>query len=88
MFYRSPAAEQSGRVSRLKKIVIFVVALAGLSLCALAQSPGGVSSASLNASGPVELRVKNRTGRVTVAARRGAEAGLDSRDLGRRPRRV
>lgn len=71
MFYQAPVAEQSGRVSRLKKNVIFVVALAGLSLCALAQSPGGVFERELDASGPIELRVKNRTGRVTVLAEEG-----------------
>ncbi|MET0624091.1 MAG: VWA domain-containing protein [Pyrinomonadaceae bacterium] len=71
MFYQAPAAEQSGRVSRLKKNVLFVVALAGLSLCALAQSPAGVFERELDASGPVELRVKNRTGRVTVTAEEG-----------------
>lgn len=71
MFYQAPAAERFGRVSRLRKNVIFVVALAGLSLCALAQSPGGVFERELDASGPVELRVKNRTGRVTVTAEEG-----------------
>jgi VWFA-related protein len=71
MFYQAPAAQWSGRVSRLKKNVIFVVALAGLSLCALAQSPAGVFERELDAPGPVELRVKNRTGRVTVTAEEG-----------------
>jgi VWFA-related protein len=71
MLYQAPSAERSGRVSRLKKIVFVVVALAGLSLCALAQSPGGGFERELDASGPVELRVKNRTGRVTVTAEEG-----------------
>lgn len=71
MFYQAPAAEQSGRVSRLKKIALFVVALAGLSLCVWAQTPAGVFERELDASGPVELRVKNRTGRVTVMAEEG-----------------
>ncbi|HEY0174176.1 MAG TPA: VWA domain-containing protein [Pyrinomonadaceae bacterium] len=71
MFYQAPAAEQSGRVSRLKKNVLFVVALAGLSLCALGQSPAGVFERELDASGPIGLRVKNRTGRVTVLAEEG-----------------
>ncbi|MCA1620012.1 MAG: VWA domain-containing protein [Acidobacteria bacterium] len=71
MFYQAPAAEQSGRVSRLKKIALFAVALAGLSPCARAQTPAGVFERELDASGPVELRVKNRTGRVTVMAEEG-----------------
>jgi VWFA-related protein len=68
MFYRVPAAPPSGRVSRFKKTALFVVALAGLSLCAWAQTPEGVFERELDAPGPVELRVKNRTGRVTVVA--------------------
>jgi VWFA-related protein len=68
MFYRVPAAPPSGRVSRLKKTALFVLALAALSLCAWAQAPAGVFERELDASGPVELRVKNRTGRVTVLA--------------------
>ncbi len=71
MFYQAPAAEQSGRVSRLRKSVLFVVALAGLSPCVWAQSPGGAFERGLDVSGPVELRVKNRTGRVTVVAEDG-----------------
>ena len=68
MFYQAPAASPSGRVSRFKKTALFVLSLAGLSLCAWAQAPGGVFERELDASGPVELRVKNRTGRVTVMA--------------------
>ncbi len=68
MFYRVPAAEPSGRVSRLKKLALLVLALAGLSLCARAQTPAAGFERELDASGPVELRVKNRTGRVTVVA--------------------
>src|SRR5688572_6613988 len=68
MFYRAPATSPSGRVSRLKKTALFVTALAALSLCAWAQAPAGVFERELDASGPVELRVKNRTGRVTVLA--------------------
>jgi hypothetical protein len=68
MFYRVPAASPSGRVSRLKKTALFVLALAALSLCAWAQAPARVFERELDASGPVELRVKNRTGRVTVVA--------------------
>src|SRR5215204_4411213 len=71
MFYRVPAAEPSGRVSRLKRIAFVAVVLAGLSLCARAQTPAGGFERELDASGPVELRVKNRTGRVTVLAEDG-----------------
>ena len=71
MFYRVPAAEPSGRVSRLKRIALVAVVLAGLSLCARAQTPAGGFERELDASGPVELRVKNRTGRVTVLAEDG-----------------
>ncbi|HEX8286344.1 MAG TPA: VWA domain-containing protein [Pyrinomonadaceae bacterium] len=71
MFYQAPAAEFSGRVSRLKKYALFVVALASASLCAFGQAPAGGFERELDASGPVELRVKNRTGRVTVVAEEG-----------------
>ncbi|HWW76275.1 MAG TPA: hypothetical protein VNZ44_12815, partial [Pyrinomonadaceae bacterium] len=70
MLYRTPAASQAGRasVSRLKRIAVFVLALACAGLCAraLAQTQG--FERELDAASPVELRVRNRTGRVTVTA--------------------
>ena len=73
MFYRAPAAEPSGRVSRLKKAAFIFVALACLAPRApSAQEPAGaVFARELDAPSPVELRVKNRTGRVTVTAEDG-----------------
>lgn len=68
MLYPVPAAEPSGRVSLLKKTALFVLASVGLSLCAWAQASAQVFERELDAPGPVELRVKNRTGRVTVLA--------------------
>jgi Ca-activated chloride channel family protein len=72
MLYRVPAAEPSGRVSRLKKIALLVViALAVVPPCAWAQTSAPGFERELDAQGPVELRVKNRTGRVTVLAEDG-----------------
>jgi Ca-activated chloride channel family protein len=68
MLYPVPAASPSGRVSRFKKTALFVLASAGLSLCAWAQTSAQGFERELDAPGPVELRVKNRTGRVTVLA--------------------
>ncbi|HEX8502269.1 MAG TPA: VWA domain-containing protein [Pyrinomonadaceae bacterium] len=55
----------------MRGIALFAAAVAGLSLCAWAQAPAGVFERELDAPGPVELRVKNRTGRVTVTAEEG-----------------
>jgi VWFA-related protein len=68
MFYRTPAAEPAGRDFRLKRIVLLVLALACAAVCAraLAQTEG--FGRELDAASPVELRVRNRTGRVTVTA--------------------
>ena len=71
MLYPFPAAESSGRVLRPKKTALFVLALAALSLCAPAPARAQVFERELDAAGPVELRVKNRAGRVTVVAEDG-----------------
>jgi VWFA-related protein len=71
MLYRVPAAEPSGRVSRLKRIALFAAALACLSPGARGQARAPGFERELDAPGPVELRVKNRTGRVTVEAEEG-----------------
>jgi Ca-activated chloride channel family protein len=68
MFDRVPAAEPPGRVFRLKKTALFVLVLTCLSLGARGQSRPQGFERELDAAGPVELRVKNRTGRVTVLA--------------------
>ncbi|MDT7806646.1 MAG: Ca-activated chloride channel [Acidobacteriota bacterium] len=69
MFYRVPGAEPSGRVFRLKKAALITLAVAGLSLCAQARARAQGFERELDAAaGPVELRVKNRAGRVTVVA--------------------
>src|SRR3954470_14418640 len=69
MFYRFPAAAKAPRVSRLCKSKIFAL------LTLLMLSAGSHVSAraqgferEIDAASPVELRVKNRTGRVTVIA--------------------
>ncbi len=74
MLYRFPPAEPSGCVSRLKISALFAVALAGLSLLSARaqQTPAAAGfERELDAPAPVELRVKNRTGRVTVLAEDG-----------------
>lgn len=68
MFYRVPCAEQSGRVSRLQKIVLVILLLAAPSPCARAQGAAAGFEREIDAPAPVELRVKNRTGRVTILA--------------------
>ncbi|HJQ31593.1 MAG TPA: VWA domain-containing protein [Pyrinomonadaceae bacterium] len=68
MLYRTPAAAAVGRAFRLKRIALFVLALACAGLCARALAQTGGFERELDASSPVELRVKNRTGRVTVTA--------------------
>ena len=71
MFYRAPAPPVSGRVSPLQKIVSALLVLAALAPCARAQSRAEGFGRELDAAGPVELRVRNRTGRVTVSAEEG-----------------
>src|ERR1044072_6862169 len=70
MFYRFPSAAAVGpRAPRLKKAKVLALLTLAL-LCA----GGGASARAqgfekvLDAASPVELRVKNRTGRVTVLA--------------------
>ena len=70
MLYRVPAAESPARALRLKKSIYCALAAAAIFLCASAsvraQQQG--YERELDAPAPVELRVKNRTGRVTVVA--------------------
>jgi len=71
MLYRVPAAESPARALRLKKSIYCALAAAAVALCASAPSRAQRQQGyerELDASGPVELRVKNRTGRVTVVA--------------------
>src|SRR5437764_7626265 len=70
MLYRVPAAESPARALRLKKSIYCALAAAAVALCASAPSRAQqqVYERELDAPGPVELRVKNRTGRVTVVA--------------------
>ncbi|HEX7958126.1 MAG TPA: VWA domain-containing protein, partial [Pyrinomonadaceae bacterium] len=73
MFYRAPAAEPSGRVFLLQKTFLALLLLAGPAPGARAQAAAEGFGRELDVSGPVELRVKNRTGRVTVLASEGSK---------------
>ena len=70
MFYRVPAAESPARALRLQKFIYCALAAAAIALCASAPARARQQGyeRELDAAGPVELRVKNRTGRVTVVA--------------------
>src|ERR671920_20275 len=66
MFYRAPSAESSGRGFRLRTIALVILLLAAPPPRARAQA--AVFERDIDAASPVELRVKNRTGRVSVLA--------------------
>src|ERR1044072_1131726 len=66
MFSRVPSAESSARVFRLQAIILVLLVLAAPLPRARAQA--AVFERDIDASAPIELRVKNRTGRVTVVA--------------------
>ncbi|HEX8557805.1 MAG TPA: VWA domain-containing protein [Pyrinomonadaceae bacterium] len=79
MLYPFAPAGPSGRAFRLKRTIVFAaasVASVWLCVCALAQGPAGGFARELDAPSPVELRVKNRTGRVTVTAEEGLKQVL------------
>lgn len=69
MFYRFPSAAVAPRVPRLKKSKLFVLLLLAL-VCAGSHRSARAQGfeKQFDAASPVELRVKNRTGRVTVVA--------------------
>jgi VWFA-related protein len=68
MLYRVPSAESSGRVSRLQTIVLVLLLLAAPLPHARVQAQAEGFERDIDAASPVELRVKNRTGRVSVLA--------------------
>src|SRR5437764_227484 len=71
MLYRVPAAESPARALRLQKFIYRALAAAAIALCASASAHARQQQGyerELEAPGAVELRVKNRTGRVTVVA--------------------
>jgi Ca-activated chloride channel family protein len=68
MLYRVPAAASPARVLRLNKFVCPVLILAALFVCAPPTSRAQSFAREVDAPGRMELRVKNRTGRVTVEA--------------------
>ena len=69
MLYRVPCAEVSGRAFRLRTIALVILLLAPPLPRGRAQEGGpAVFARDLDAAAPVELRVKNRTGRVSVLA--------------------
>ncbi|HVF44185.1 MAG TPA: VWA domain-containing protein [Pyrinomonadaceae bacterium] len=69
MFYRFPSAAAAPRAPRLKNLKLFALLTLAL-VCAGSQAQVRVQGFEkvLDAASPVELRVKNRTGRVTVVA--------------------
>src|SRR5215207_5965114 len=68
MLYRFPCAEMSRRAFRLQTIALVLLMVATPLPRARAQAPGAGFERDIDAASPVELRVKNRTGRVTVLA--------------------
>lgn len=68
MFYRVPSAGVSGRVSRLPILALTILLLAAPLPRVRAQGQAAAFERDLDAAAPVELRVKNRTGRVSVLA--------------------
>src|SRR5215203_6411608 len=68
MFYRVPSADVSGRVSHLQIIALVILLLAAPLPRARARTQAAAFERDLDAASPVELRVKNRTGRVSVLA--------------------
>jgi VWFA-related protein len=69
MLYRAPSAELSGRGLRLKTIALVILLLAAPLPRARAQGETAAAfERDIDAAAPVELRVKNRTGRVSVLA--------------------
>src|ERR1044071_974046 len=72
MLYRVPSAESSCRGLRLLTTALLLLTLAAplpfVRVRARAQDPAAVFERDLDAASPVELRVKNRTGRVSVLA--------------------
>lgn len=69
MFYRVPSASPSGRVARLLIVALAILLTAAPLPRARAQrGEAAAFERDLDAAAPVELRVKNRTGRVSVLA--------------------
>jgi Ca-activated chloride channel family protein len=69
MLYRFPAAAAAPRVPRLNRSKLFALILLAL-VCAASHASARAQGfeREIDAASPVELRVKNRTGRVTVIA--------------------
>jgi Ca-activated chloride channel family protein len=69
MLYRFPAAAAAPRVPRLNRSKLFALVLLAL-VCAVSQASVRAQGfeREIDAASAVELRVKNRTGRVTVIA--------------------
>jgi Ca-activated chloride channel family protein len=68
MLYPVPSAESLAGALRLQKFACFALAAAAFALCASVAARAQTFERELDAPGAVELRVKNRTGRVTVVA--------------------
>ncbi|HEX7315138.1 MAG TPA: VWA domain-containing protein [Pyrinomonadaceae bacterium] len=68
MLYRVPSAESSGRVSRLLIVALAILLSAAPLPRARAQASAAAFERDIDAASAVELRVKNRTGRVSVLA--------------------
>ncbi|HZI19340.1 MAG TPA: VWA domain-containing protein [Pyrinomonadaceae bacterium] len=68
MLYRVPAAQPPARVLRPRRLVSLFFALTLLSSGAAVPARGQTLEREFDAAGAVELRVKNRAGRVSVVA--------------------
>src|ERR1043165_7178896 len=69
MLYRvAPAAASPARVLRLQPAIYAAAFLAALVVCAATTARAQGFAREVDAPGKLELRVKNRTGRVTVEA--------------------
>src|SRR5919112_87740 len=74
MLYRFPGAADAPRVCRLNKLKVLALALLTLLPTGSRAQEGAQAQTfekSLDVAAPVELRVKNPTGRVTVVAEDG-----------------
>ncbi|HST52619.1 MAG TPA: VWA domain-containing protein [Pyrinomonadaceae bacterium] len=73
MLYRVPAAESPARALRLQRSIYCALAAALILLCSTLAARAQAFEREVEAPGAIELRVRNRTGRVTVEASEDAK---------------